>query len=185
MNDVHAQIDAMNKEQLRSTCRQHGIAYGKLNNDGMRRALRGCEAMYTPAQASPFVGLMDQTAATGASKALKGKLNGTFSSDGKKVAAPVAPTPRHSRPQRTPAPELPQRERKGYKIQKEREERNGVRRPSQGTLCGAVWDYFDQHPATVAAELHTIADDHKWNRTNVACEFYSWRKFMGVGRKVK
>lgn len=78
---------------------------------------------------------------------------------------------------------------KGYKIEKDRAEQNGVKRPSTGTLCGQVWAALDAVHATrmpVASDLDTIATTNAWNRNNVSCEFYQWRKFNGIkGRQVK
>ena len=77
---------------------------------------------------------------------------------------------------------------KGYKIEKNRAEQNGVKRPSAGTLCGQVWAALDAVHATrmpVASDLDTIATTNAWNRNNVSCEFYQWRKFHGIkGRQV-
>lgn len=77
---------------------------------------------------------------------------------------------------------------KGYKIEKNRAEQNGVKRPSAGTLCGQVWAALDAVHATrmpVASDLDTIATTNAWNRNNVSCEFYQWRKFNGIkGRQV-
>lgn len=78
---------------------------------------------------------------------------------------------------------------KGYKIEKNRAEQNGVKRPSAGTLCGMVWAALDAVHATrmpVASDLDDIANANGWNRNNVSCEFYQWRKFNGIkGRQVK
>lgn len=73
----------------------------------------------------------------------------------------------------------------GYKIEPVRPERNGVKRPSSGTLCGAVWEYLDENPASTAKEMVAIAADRNWNRTNVLCELYNWRKFNGLTRATK
>lgn len=70
--------------------------------------------------------------------------------------------------------------RSGYKVEKNREEQNGVARPSIGTRCRAVWDYLDANPAIKIAELLLVADACGWNRTNASCEFYGWRKFNGI-----
>jgi len=78
---------------------------------------------------------------------------------------------------------------RGYKIEKVRVEQNGVKRPSVGTLCGQVWAALDEIYASnmpVAADLDKIATDNGWNRNNVSCEFYQWRKFQGIkGRQVR
>lgn len=73
----------------------------------------------------------------------------------------------------------------GYKIDPVRPEQNGVKRPSAGTLCGAVWEYLDANPASTAKEMVAIAADRNWNRTNVLCELYNWRKFNGLTRATK
>lgn len=80
--------------------------------------------------------------------------------------------------------------RSGYTIEKEREKSNGVTRPSVGTVCGAVWSEFDTihevEGVVLASQLALLADSNGWNRTNVSCEFYNWRKFKGIkGRSIK
>lgn len=67
-----------------------------------------------------------------------------------------------------------------YTIDKVREQRNGVKRPSAGTLCGKVWAALDDNPGLRAKDLPALADANGWNRTNVSCEFYNWRKFHGI-----
>lgn len=69
--------------------------------------------------------------------------------------------------------------RTGYKIEKDREERNGVKRPSAGGACAAVWDHLDANPMTTAKELREVAAAKGWNVNNAICELYAWRKFVG------
>ena len=181
-------IQAMGKEPLRALCRQLGISYGKLNNAGMREAIYNHPAAHEqqePTSPSNFGSMFDQSAAL--AKVASQPSSGTVVVDGKRTEAQAAPAPKAApRAPRIPAPVVPRVERKGYHIQKDREERNGVKRPSEGTVCGAVWSVFDAKPNTVAADLAQIADENGWNRTNVACEFYAWRKFMGIrGRQSK
>lgn len=189
--DAVEAVQAAGKEELRAMCRQLGISYGKLNNAGMREAILGhsapAEQEEEPAAQTNFVNMFDQSAAL--AKVTSTPASGTVVVDGKRTEPRAAPAPRQpaqpAQP-RTPAPEVPRVSRKGYTIQKEREERNGVKRPSEGTVCGAVWAVFDAAPETKAADLAGIADANGWNRTNVACEFYAWRKFMGIrGRQAK
>jgi hypothetical protein len=95
-------------------------------------------------------------------------------------------TPRAPVAAKVPAPVLAKVIRKGYKIQKDREERNGVKKPSEGGLCYAVWDKLDKSLNVKASDLQAIADANGWNRTNVLCEFYNWRRFNGItGRSAK
>lgn len=82
----------------------------------------------------------------------------------------------------------------GLKIEKNREERNGIKRPSAGGKCRAVWDVLDnlvaQPTATVAGvtskQVKELASQHGFNFNNASIEFYQWRKFNGVtGRASK
>jgi len=194
-----SKFDAMGKEELRAACREAGVSYSKLNNDGMRAALVAHYAKSEPAEEQPAA---EEEAAPAQRSALAQMFGLT--------AAPTAPTPQvgtsyrvvdgkrveakaakekgeaRTRTEKPAAPAVPRVSRKGYTIQKEREERNGVKRPSEGTVCGAVWAEFDKNPEIKAGDLADLADANGWNRTNVSCEFYAWRKFMGIkGRAAK
>lgn len=193
-----SKFDAMGKEALRAACREAGISYGKLNNDGMRAALvahyakseevaeqvEAEEEEVAPTRPSMFALLLNPQPVPASMQAQAT----TVVRDGKRVEAGAAKPksePR-ARTEKPAAPAVPRVSRKGYKIQKEREERNGVKRPSEGTVCGAVWAEFDKNPEIKAGELADLADAHGWNRTNVSCEFYAWRKFNGIkGRASK
>jgi hypothetical protein len=69
---------------------------------------------------------------------------------------------------------------KGYTIQKNRPEQNGVKRPSDNTTCGKVWAAFDANPTIASKQLGELAEANGWNKNNVSCEFYQWRKFNGI-----
>lgn len=80
----------------------------------------------------------------------------------------------------------------GLKIEKVREERNGVKRPSAGGKCRAVWDALDALQAELeAGEMVTssmvkdLAADEGWNANNASIEFYQWRKFNGISKASK
>lgn len=125
---------------------------------------------------NPFGGLMGAVAIpkfNGKSlKSMDGKILDEKS--GALVAQPTAPRVRVAK---TLAPFVPRATKKGYKIQKDREVRNGIKRPSEGTTCGNVWAALDAKHGVFAADLAAIADANGWNRTNVNCEFYAWKKF--------
>lgn len=194
-NNTASKFDAMGKEALRAACREAGISYSKLNNDGMRAALvahyaqseeivEQAEIEAAPSRPSLFASLLNPQAVPASMQAAPSYIV----RDGKRVEA--APAKGKSEPrartEKPAAPAVPRVSRKGYTIQKEREERNGVKRPSEGTVCGNVWAEFDKNPEIKAGELATLADANGWNRTNVSCEFYAWRKFMGIkGRAAK
>lgn len=88
----------------------------------------------------------------------------------------------------------PQRQRTasaGYTIEKDRPEQNGLKRPSAGGLCRAVWDALDALRASTGAvptvaQAKAMAPANNWNVNNVTIEFYNWRKFNGItGRAAK
>lgn len=196
-NNTASKFDAMGKEALRVACREAGISYSKLTNAGMRAALVAHYAQpedvveqaeveevveAAPARPNLFASLLNTQAVPASMQAQAT----TIVRDGKRVEA--APAKGKSEPrartEKPAAPAVPRASRKGYTIQKEREERNGVKRPSEGTVCGNVWAEFDKNPEIKASELADLADTNGWNRTNVSCEFYSWRKFMGIKGRV-
>lgn len=78
---------------------------------------------------------------------------------------------------------------KGLKIQKDREERNGIKRPSEGGKCAAVWNeaervYNETKMVPTPKVLKAWAEEGGYNLNNVAIELYRWRAFMGFkGRK--
>ena len=77
----------------------------------------------------------------------------------------------------------------GLIIEKNRPEQNGVKRPSAGGLCRAVWDACWAHqeitgtPPT-AKEVKAIAETNGWNQNNASIEYYQWRKFNGITGRV-
>lgn len=78
-------------------------------------------------------------------------------------------------------------ENNSLKIEKNREERNGIKRPSLGGKCRAVWNALDAYYAEMneiptVAIARLIAQDEGWNQNNTLIEFYQWRKFNGIGR---
>ncbi len=97
---------------------------------------------------------------------------------GELVLPTVAPAPATS----------PRTTSKGVRIQKDRPTANGVKMPSEGTLCRAVWDEIQR--SEDAAAPHTVKTIKTWaeangtNVNNAAIEFYARRKFYGIsGRK--
>lgn len=200
MTATVSKFDAMGKEELRAACREAGVSYSKLNNDGMRAALvahyaktetveEQVEEEIAPEPKRNGLGFtLAQMMGTSPLPAPTNVGNVTRVVDGKRVEPKQKSRleQRAARSEKTAAPAVPRVSRKGYTIQKEREERNGVKRPSEGTVCGAVWAEFDKNPEIKAGELADLADANGWNRTNVSCEFYAWRKFMGIkGRAAK
>lgn len=79
----------------------------------------------------------------------------------------------------------------GLKIEKDRPEQNGVKRPSLGGRCRAVWDALSAYQnetgmAPNAQVVRDLAADEGWNPNNASIEFYQWRKYHGIkGRTPK
>jgi len=79
----------------------------------------------------------------------------------------------------------------GLKIEKNRPEQNGIKRPSAGGRCRAVWDALDEYRENEgeipdAQFVKMLAEENGWNPNNASIEFYQWRKFNGItGRQKK
>lgn len=72
------------------------------------------------------------------------------------------------------------------KVEKDRPMQNGIKRPSEGGLCRAVWDFCDAAreknggtPPT-AKDVKAYAETVGWNMNNACIEFYQWRKYNGI-----
>ena len=82
------------------------------------------------------------------------------------------------------APAAAKRTSSGLKIEKAREERNGIKKPSVGGQCRAVWDALDDMVAAgtqpTAKQVKAMAEGRGWNPNNASIEFYQWRKFNGI-----
>jgi hypothetical protein len=168
--------DKMGKEALRAECRDREISYSKLNNDGMRAALRADDAAHDDFANGDGVEQFEMTQTELDAQVGRVELS---NDDQQQIAAeaadrkPVAP-----------------RTRKGVTIEKDREERNGVKRPSKGGVCREVWDYLDTFRDTgprmpTAKDVREEAPRYKWNSNNAMIEFYQWRKFNGITGRAK
>lgn len=78
----------------------------------------------------------------------------------------------------------------GIKIEKNREEQNGVKRPSIGGVCRAVWDACDAFRlqtgrSPMPKEIKELAAEEGWNQNNASIEMYQWRKFNGIKGRIK
>jgi hypothetical protein len=116
---------------------------------------------------------------------------GPQASDGSFTAKPTEPTAQELKKEETEQLRASAPEQTPRKIEKNREERNGIKRPSAGTLCRRVWDALDAFVTRTGAQptskdAKQIGLDNGWNPNNVSIEFYQWRRFNGVtGRQSK
>lgn len=77
----------------------------------------------------------------------------------------------------------------GLIIEKDRPMQNGVKRPSIGGLCRAVWDACWSHQektgeVPTAKQVKEIALANGWNPNNASIEYYQWRKYNGISGRV-
>lgn len=83
------------------------------------------------------------------------------------------------------APEKVQKEssQTGQKIEKDREERNGIKRPSKGSMCSIIWDTADKITAE-SGKTCTSADLHNalqgYNDFTLRTQYARWRAFNGI-----
>jgi hypothetical protein len=168
--------DTMGKEELREEFRGREMSYSKLTVPQMRDALRQNDVDLAAMLADEDE--FEMSSEELEQQALRPKSDEAptvvlSEADKGQIAAEAAA--------RKPAG------RAGVKIEKDREERNGIKRPSLGGVCRAVWDFCDAHREVVDAKLiRTEAAHSGWNPNNAMIEFYQWRKFNGIsGRKAK
>jgi hypothetical protein len=175
--------DAMGKEALRQEMRDRELSYSKLNNDGMRAALRANDAEMAAIMADEDSFEMSQeelAAQTGrkSNEITVETASGPTTVDLNKLAIDPSKQPGGANYQ---AP----RTRKGLTIEKDREERNGVKRPSKGGVCREVWDFLDTLTNPTAKDVREAAPGRNWNVNNAMIEFYQWRKFNGISGRAK
>lgn len=69
----------------------------------------------------------------------------------------------------------------GLKIEKDREQRNGVTRPSAGGKCRGIWDMLDGiGTGATAKEARETGLPKGFDKTTIMVQFYRWRKFNGI-----
>ena len=155
-------FNEMGKVELRQACKDAGIKnYGKMNNGGMRAAL---EAHYADAKGA-------EEAPVSIPSGLSTMVQQMMGANQKKK-------------EERSAPAAAKRASSGLRIEKAREERNGIKKPSVGGQCRAVWDALDDMVAAgtqpTAKQVKALAEERGWNPNNASIEFYQWRKFNGI-----
>lgn len=189
--------DKMNRTELRAACKAAGIAYGKLTVAEMRAALAtepaGAASSQQPAPGTQLP-IATESAPVG-QPAAPAPASAPVTSD--EHACPLCngdPSNQTWATEgvtclchecgRTWSVTTRREVATGFKIEKHREERNGVKRPSAGGKCRAVWDYLDDAAAKGTtpklADVKAHAEEQGWNIANASIELYQWRKFMGI-----
>lgn len=175
-------FDEMGKVELRAACKEAGIKnYGKMNNDGMREALKAHYA--EPVQEEQAAQTEPETVVTEDEAAAEETVQNSAPSGLAAMVQQMIGAKAEKQVERT-APASAKSTSTGLKIEKNREERNGIKRPSVGGTCRAVWDAMDAMVASgknpSAKDVKALAEERGWNPNNASIEFYQWRKFHGI-----
>jgi hypothetical protein len=168
------QLETMTKMDLRAVCKEAGIKNASsMTNDGMRQAI--LDANPKPSTLAKELGLDKQSDVKPVEVKPVAKPNVTVVIDGKKQDG-TQKAEREDTSDRYHA--------KGYHIEKDRDERNGVTRPSVGTMCAQMWDEFDGFKGLNSSHLNGLCEKHGWSGVTIRVQYYTWRKFNGIsGRK--
>lgn len=175
------------KNELRALCKEHGVKnYGKMTNDGMREALSGLVNQ----QAAPVV--VEEPApvveAAPAAPSLLAMMTPIVHDIPKNALTVVRDGSKQA--DHTAAAVRPATVKvKGYTIQKEREEQNGVKRPSAGTTCAKVWDALDAKAKETGCVpnsefVRTYGTENSINEYTMRTQYARWRTFNGVKGRV-
>jgi len=71
-------------------------------------------------------------------------------------------------------------------VEKDRPVQNGVKRPSAGGLCRAVWDFcWECGSVPTVGQVKEHAVKVGWNLANATIEYYCWRKYNGISGRVQ
>lgn len=190
-------IAEMNRTELRAACKAAGIQYSKLTVDGMRKALfhhednqyyvKKCGTANCPhCNVHLSNGLLHADDGDGNGDPLMLKHEWFCMGCGEEFGEEL-PADYY-----TVKPVADRHTGSGLKIEKARPEQNGVKRPSAGGKCRAVWDALDEllseleaGEAVTAKMVKDLAADEGWNANNASIEFYNWRKFNGISGRSK
>ena len=67
---------------------------------------------------------------------------------------------------------------KQWRLEKDREERNGIKRPSAGTVCAAVWEAIEAAGGKLTAkQQRELADSSSINFYTIRTQYQLCRKF--------
>lgn len=195
---MSTKFNNMNKDQLRAACRTAGIVYGKMNNTEMRVALNAIALLNldnTPEDVAKANAALPVLPASNVQEAVQEAIAEKSDKELDAVSAltpkedlqpgedvaPMVPLP-ESGPEVSPASVSSNNASTGKKIQKDRPEQNGVRRPSEGTICAEIWQALDNARAsskTVPSfkDLKALQATHGWARNTAVTQYQRWKEF--------
>lgn len=203
-------FENMGKVELRAACKAAGVAYGKLNNDGMRAALTAKQAEQgigpvgsdnRPAPIDPVLRKQVETymektkdAPFVSKSKYAGRNIGEAVQDEKvKIGTLNVQTGVVTPVVETPVVDVTPRETvtgkvvkpKSLKIEKVRDNQNKVTRPSAGSICRQIWDQLDTKRAADKAvptfeNLRDLMKQYGWSKNTAMTQYQRWKQFNGV-----
>lgn len=170
----------LGKEELRAACKTAQIkGWGKMNNTQMREALEAAQA----AMGIPAVIKETEAPVTSNSTEVSAVEQLPVEDSRKPVVEEIVAPAVVTATGRAP-------------IQKNREERHGVKRPSEGTICAAIWAALDAKRAELIAasteetisngtaqlvpsfkDLKALQDKNGWQRNTAVTQYQRWKEF--------
>ncbi len=145
--------------------------FDAMNKEALRAACKAAGVVY---------GKMNNTEMRAALEALESKSQ---------------PAPAAQAPKADPKPEAPVAprvkvpgevvEQKSLKIEKNRDEANGIRRPSAGSICRGIWDELDlvqkaSGKVPSFEDVRTLMKAKSWSRNTAFTQYQRWKQFHGV-----
>lgn len=171
-----SKFENMGKEELRAACKAAAIkGWGKMNNTQMRAALNADYVEY-PTESDAELDVAQNPDAPEHQADAPVEVVPPAALETPEVKALSALTP-PAAPVVTAAPA-----NTGKKIQKDRAEQNGVKRPSEGTICAHIWNELDVLRAATSAtpsfkDLKALQDKHSWQRNTAVTQYQRWKEF--------
>lgn len=198
-------VNEMNKAELRAACKEVGVkGYGNMTNDQMRQAITATQSPVVSEEDQalikecghancPHCGVHLSNGMWDVDSLVRDKLSsklGDYASDAEEINQEAkfsfwcmacdeyfgeARVPMNLETKKVVAVGT------GIKIEKDREERNGLKRPSVGGVCRQVWDWCDAFLAAngKAPKPSDLKNSgFNWNQNNAVAELYRWKKFV-------
>jgi hypothetical protein len=179
---------SMGKEALRAACKAAAVkGWGKMNNTQMREAL---VAQADRKEHSDSVKAVVRNSDTkGSQETLADSIKEAIEQGSTTEHAEVSklteqfPVEDSRKDLTKEVPVLPVKSKSaGTKIQKDRAEQNGVKRPSEGTICAAIWAQLDTKRAELNAtpsfkDLKALQDKFGWQRNTAVTQYQRWKEF--------
>lgn len=185
-----APLDTMSREELEVEAGNWDIEVdADMTDDQLRDAIRTAEAAVDHSVEDDFeAGMAQELAQRNAAKEAADAAAKQAEEDAERnhpmFKGNAAPAPTMAEPKPAKAPRAPSGTSNGLKIEANREERNGVKRPSIGGKCRGIWDMLDGIGPDATAKQAREAGAGKFDKTTIMVQFYRWRKFNGIeGRK--